>query len=175
MSRGRSRALPAGIFLLPIILMLIGAAKLASTVPFSKEIALEAWVGAHILFFVLGYVAVIYGFVVGVMYLIQASRLKRKLPPIERFHLPALEWLERANQRATVLAAILITLGCCFGHYLEHCEERNHSLDRSGDFTHRRNDFVGDRGGSFQRVVYAGAARSQGCVSNRCDVCCSWC
>ncbi len=56
---------------------------------------------------------------VGLMYLIQAHRLKKKLPPPTRFRLPALELLERANHRATIWAALLVSLGFLSGLILK--------------------------------------------------------
>jgi ABC-type uncharacterized transport system permease subunit len=114
-----------GIFLLPLILLLIGVAKMANTEPFSKEKAAIIWGYVHGAFLLVGYVAVVYGFVMGVMYLIHASRLKSKMPPTQRFRLPPLEWLERANHRATVLAAIWICFGFISGIILKLAKFEN--------------------------------------------------
>jgi ABC-type uncharacterized transport system permease subunit len=63
----------------------------------------------------LGTVAVLLGFVAGVMYLVQSYRLKHKLPTGERFRLPSLEWLERMNARSLAAAAVLVALGFVTG------------------------------------------------------------
>ena len=102
---------PSGLFLLPLVLLLIAAGWLASDVPFPPDEAGKVWGMVHGIFYLLGYIAVGIGFVVGLMYLIQAHRLKKKLPPPTRFRLPALESLERANHRATIWAAILVSIG----------------------------------------------------------------
>ncbi len=101
---------PSGLFLLPLVLLLIAAGWMASDKPFPPDEAGKVWGMVHGIFYLLGYIAVGIGFVVGLMYLIQAHRLKKKLPPT-RFRLPALESLERANHRATIWAAILVSIG----------------------------------------------------------------
>jgi ABC-type uncharacterized transport system permease subunit len=101
----------SGLFLLPLVLLLIAAGTMASEVPFTQDDAALTWGRVHGIFFLLGYVAVGIGFVVGLMYLIQANRLKKKVPAPQRLRLPALESLERANHRATIWAAIFVSLG----------------------------------------------------------------
>jgi hypothetical protein len=59
------------------------------------------------------------GFVAGVMYLVQAARLKRKLPPSGRLRLPSLEWLEKINSRVVILSALLILIGFLSGIVLK--------------------------------------------------------
>ena len=49
------------------------------------------------------------------MYLIQANRLKHKLPATQGLRLPSLEWLERVNSRAIVVSALLIGVGFASG------------------------------------------------------------
>jgi len=110
--------IPSGIFLLPLALLLIGAATLVSREPFPQERAAQIWGGAHGIFLLTGYVAVACGFVVGIMYLLQAARLKAKQLPAEHFRLPSLEWLDTANHRAIVGAAILVTVGVLSGAIL---------------------------------------------------------
>lgn len=109
----------SGLFLLPLVLLLIAAGTLASDQPFAQDYAAQTWGMVHGIFLLLGYVAVGIGFVVGLMYLIQAHRLKKKLPPPTRFRLPALESLERANHRATIWAALLVAVGFLSGLILK--------------------------------------------------------
>jgi hypothetical protein len=52
------------------------------------------------------------------MYLLQARRLKRKLPPWPGFRLPSLEWLEKVNSRVIILSAILVGVGFLAGMIL---------------------------------------------------------
>ena len=55
------------------------------------------------------------GFAAGVLYLVQASRLKRKLPAPGGLRLPSLEWLERINSRVVVISVILVAIGFLAG------------------------------------------------------------
>src|SRR5690606_6752978 len=73
------------------------------------------WGLIHGVFLLLGAVAVIAGFVAGVMYLWQADRLKRKLPPMQRLQLPSLEALERANAQAIFASVLMLSLGFLSG------------------------------------------------------------
>ena len=68
-----------GLFLLPVVLGLIGASRFATTVPLATFQAPRFWGRAHGLFLMLGTVAVLLGFVAGIMYLVQSYRLKHKL------------------------------------------------------------------------------------------------
>ncbi|MGC4006495.1 MAG: cytochrome c biogenesis protein CcsA [Pirellulales bacterium] len=106
---------PSGLFILPLVLLLIYAGHHASFVPFPTDRAAQVWGRTHGIFLLLGYVAVSFGFVVGAMYLLQANRLKQKLPGESRLKLPPLEWLERANHRATVWAPVLVGAGFVSG------------------------------------------------------------
>jgi ABC-type uncharacterized transport system permease subunit len=106
---------PMGLFILPITLALIAAAYFASTQPIATFQAPRVWGLLHGVFLMLGTVAVLLGFVAGVMYLVQSYRLKHKLPVGERFRLPSLEWLERMNARSLAAAAVLVALGFVTG------------------------------------------------------------
>jgi hypothetical protein len=116
-----------GLFLLPLVLALIGAAAwFANSRPFSPEpvarigglSAAQIWGLIHFLSILLTLVAVLMGFAAGLMYLHQASRLKRKLPPLRGFWLPSLEWLQRVNGRAVVVALIMLGIGLLSGSIL---------------------------------------------------------
>ncbi len=87
-----------GLVVLPLALLLIGAAAgLADREPLARAGASQLWGMIHGIFLLLGTVAVLIGFAAGVMYLIQAARLKRKLPPPAGLKFLSLEWLERAS------------------------------------------------------------------------------
>jgi ABC-type uncharacterized transport system permease subunit len=100
-----------GIFLLPVMLGLIGVAYGASRDPISTFAAPRFWGLVHGVFLMLGTVAVLLGFVAGVMYLIQSHRVKSKAPPSKTLRLPSLEWLERVNTRSLGAAAVLVAVG----------------------------------------------------------------
>ena len=120
---------PFGVFILPIVLGLIVAGQFwADPTPFTERSDRAAWNVLHGTSLLLATVAVAVGFVSGVMYVEQAHRLKRKLPPRGGLRLPSLEWLGRANGRSIVLAIILLALGIISGMVLNsiHLED----LDR---------------------------------------------
>jgi hypothetical protein len=110
---------PIGLFILPLVLGLIAVAALAADrEPFPATIASRYWGALHGAFLLLGTVAVLLGFVAGVMYLIQAYRLKHKLLPRPGFQLPSLEWLARFNVRAIITSLAMLALGVLSGAIL---------------------------------------------------------
>ncbi len=109
-----------GLFVLPLVLALIGVAVfLADPQPFARKPASQVWAAIHALSILLAVVAVLVGFVAGVMYFQQARRLKRKLPPPRRLRLPSLEWLDRANSRAIVVSTLMMGVGVLSGVLLK--------------------------------------------------------
>ena len=107
---------PFGLFILPSVLGLIGAAYFwADSRPFAREPASRIWALIHGMSILLATVAVLVGFAAGLMYLRQARRLKRKLPSSSRLRLPSLEWLRRANSRALVVSLIMVGIGILSG------------------------------------------------------------
>jgi ABC-type transport system involved in cytochrome c biogenesis permease subunit len=105
-----------GLFVLPLVLLLIAAAGgLADREPIARAGASQLWGMIHGVFLLLGTVAVMVGFAAGVMYLVQASRLKRKLPPPAGLRFPSLEWLERVNGRVLVISTIFVAIGFLAG------------------------------------------------------------
>lgn len=120
-----------GLILLPITLGLIGASRFASTAPFAPEQASRFWGDLHGWMLLFGTVAVCIGFSAGVMYLLQASWLKRRRPPSDELRLPSLEWLERINTGSLALSMFLVVLGFVSGVVLatlKHRGETGYSL-----------------------------------------------
>jgi ABC-type uncharacterized transport system permease subunit len=110
---------PFGLFLLPLVLGLVGVARFfADTTPFPREPASQIWGMIHAASILLATVSVLVGFVAGLMYLGQARRLKHKLAPAGALRLPSLEWLQRANSRALVIALAMLGLGILSGAIL---------------------------------------------------------
>lgn len=108
--------LAVGIFMLPMVLALIGVAySLRNAAAFPRGQALQAWGLAHGIMLLLGTIVVSFGFVAGVMFLVQSWRLKLKLPPRQGFRLPSLEWLQRANRQSLSVSAFCIALGLIAG------------------------------------------------------------
>ena len=69
---------PVGLFMLPVVLGLIGAAQLSSRAPFPQSPATQIWGAIHGSFNLAASVAVTIGAIAGIMWLIQAGRLARK-------------------------------------------------------------------------------------------------
>ncbi len=104
-----------GLFLMPAVLALVGASQLAEKTPLATFQAPREWGRIHGILLLLGTVAVLLGFIAGVMYLVQSYRLKHKMPAGERLRLPSLEWLERANGRALGAATLFVGGGFVTG------------------------------------------------------------
>ena len=108
-----------GLFILPLVLALIGAGTfLADAEPFAREPASKVWGMIHGASILLATVAVLVGFVAGLMYLRQAYRLKHKLLPRRGLRLPSLEWLRRTNSRTLVIALLMLGVGIVSGMIL---------------------------------------------------------
>jgi ABC-type transport system involved in cytochrome c biogenesis permease subunit len=72
----------------------------------------------------LGSIGVCVGFLASVMYLIQARRLRAKIPPGQGLKLLSLERLEAMNRRAITLAFPLLTIGMLIGGVLLFVDQR---------------------------------------------------
>ncbi len=104
-----------GVFLLPAVLALIGVSLFAATEPLASFEAPRVWGLVHGVLLLLGTVAVLLGFLSGLMYLLQSSRLKHKTSSSDGLRLPSLEWLERVNSRSLGAAALLVGGGFLTG------------------------------------------------------------
>ncbi len=114
-----------GIFLLPLVLVAVGLARVTQALPpFSQSSALVSWRFVHGSALLIGTVAVVLGFATGVMYLVHSYRLKHKLPPRPGLRLPTLEWLQRFNRETLWISTGSLALGLVSGIVL--------NLSRSG-------------------------------------------
>jgi ABC-type uncharacterized transport system permease subunit len=105
-----------GVFALPLVLLLAAVAyPFQDAPPFPRDRALQSWGLVHGGMLLIGTVTVSFGFVAGVMYLVQSYRLKHKLPPREGLKLPSLEWLQNVNKQALWYSAWCIALGLVAG------------------------------------------------------------
>ncbi|MEX0677799.1 MAG: hypothetical protein WD063_12030 [Pirellulales bacterium] len=111
-----------GLYMLPMALALVVAAAFADREPIAAGEALRAWGAVHGIALLIGTLAVMVGFVAGIMYLVQSYRLKHKQPPVPGFRLPSLEWLEKVNGRVIILSALLIGVGFLAGIILNLLE-----------------------------------------------------
>ena len=108
--------------MLPMAVALVVAAAFAEREPIAAGDALRAWGAVHGIALLVGTLAVMVGFVAGIMYLLQSYRLKHKRPPAPGFRSPSLEWLEKVNGRVIILSALLIGVGFLAGIILNLLE-----------------------------------------------------
>ena len=117
-----------GLFVLPAVLVFVVSARLfADPAPFPKTTASHLWGTIHGVCLLLGTVAVTVGFLTGLMYLLQAHRLKKKLPPGQGIKLPSLEWLQHMNARTIAVAALTLAAGFLAGIVLNLINARQGS------------------------------------------------
>ena len=119
-----SRGTASGVFILPLVLLLIGMAQFATKESFAPQRASRAWGDVHGTALLLGTVSVLVGFAAGAMYLVQSYRLKHKLLPSEGLRLPSLERLEKLNSRALLVSVVLIGIGFGAGLMLNAVKNR---------------------------------------------------
>lgn len=118
-----------GLFLLPVVLGLIGAAQLSSRAPFPQSPATQVWGVIHGSFNLAASVAVAGGAVAGLMWLIQAARLARKRAPAQGLRLPSLELLATTSRRAAQVAAWTAVAGFASGLVLNAVNRRHGLLE----------------------------------------------
>jgi ABC-type uncharacterized transport system permease subunit len=105
----------AGIFALPLVLVLIAVASFfRDAAPFDRD-PVWIWGMLHGTTLLLGSVFVMLGCISGVMYLVQSYRLKRKLLPRQGLKLPSLEWLQGANKLTLIVGSLLLAAGLAAG------------------------------------------------------------
>ncbi len=102
-------------FFLPTVLALIGlATAMRDRPPFSRTEATELWRNIHALSMVVGAGAVLFGFLAGMMYLVQSWRLKQKRAG-SSLRLPTLESLQRLNRHCLIVSTSAVGLGMLAG------------------------------------------------------------
>lgn len=105
-----------GLFLLPVVLVLIGVGlQLGVENQFSVGRAKSIWNMVHGFALLVGTAIVALGFVFGVVYLVQANRLKKKIHQSKHFRLPSLEWLQRSCELSLVTSTLLLAVGLISG------------------------------------------------------------
>ncbi len=112
------RALAVGLFVLPLVLGLVVIAgwfapRESDWTQWGGTIAF--WGTVHGVFLLLGAVFTSVAFFVGLMYLVQARRLKAKKPSRTEIGLPSLEQSERIHRAAITIAFPLLTFGLLIG------------------------------------------------------------
>ena len=112
---------PFGLFLLPLALALDRRGHVSGQRPTVGPRAgrREFWGAIHGISILLAAVAVLVGFVAGLMYLgqVAAPETQDRRPP-RGLRLPSLEWLQRANSRAIVVSVLMLGVGMFSGMVL---------------------------------------------------------
>jgi len=115
---------PVGLFLLPVVLGLVGAATIASREPFLHDSASLFWGRIHGGLHLVWSVSVVLGAIAGGMWLIQAGRLSRKQAPARGFRMPSLERLAHVTARTPSIAAWTAAAGFASGIVLNAVNRR---------------------------------------------------
>ncbi|HXZ25977.1 MAG TPA: cytochrome c biogenesis protein CcsA [Nitrospiria bacterium] len=106
-----------GSFILPLsFLLALPAGVLRSGHGEAQPVLLSsAWLGIHIVFSLLGFVAFAVAFIIGLMYLLQHRLLKEKRFNMLYEQLPSLDLLDEMNQGTILLGFPLLTIGILAG------------------------------------------------------------
>ena len=113
-----SSRLNLGIFVYPLVLLLIGVAYKLDQVPNTELYVAKArrsWGLLHASLLVFGVVAAAAGCLSALMYLLQHRRLKTSHAERQGFQMPSLPRLAAANRWAFLLSFLLLTLGYASG------------------------------------------------------------
>ena len=122
-----------GLFLLPVVMILIAVGiRLDGGAAFSVGRVKSIWSMVHSSTLLLGTAIVALGFVFGVVYLIQASRLKRKIVASKLFRLPSLEWLQRSSEVSLIASTLLLGGGLISGIALNLVNQAAHAEVSTG-------------------------------------------
>ncbi len=110
----RDRRLGLGVFLLPLVLLLVSSSTSMKREPRVRDAqyAVEMF---HASLLVFGIAGVTIGFLLSLMYLVQHNRLRHKTPDPDSLQLYSLERLGRMNWWAVVGSVPLLTLGMLAG------------------------------------------------------------
>ncbi len=104
-----------GLFFLPVVLVIIGATYFVSDQPRPLLEDQQALKMTHAGLLVFGMGGVAIGFVIGLMYLVQHRRLKRKHAQTGGLSMPSLAKLARWNRLSVMLSFPLLTAGMLTG------------------------------------------------------------
>lgn len=130
---GYDRRVGVGIFVLPVILVLVSVAYFVSDTPSAavrggiesaEKEALQGWLMLHASLLGLGIAGVVAGIVLSLMYLVQHRRLRHKQAGPSGLTLFSLERLARWNRLSVVAAVPLLSLGLAVGFLLGYLAHR---------------------------------------------------
>jgi ABC-type uncharacterized transport system permease subunit len=113
------RDLAVGLFLLPLVLLFVGAAYFVNDSPnamiATRESAIQKWAMLHATLLMFGIAGVVWGIVCSLMYLVQHRRLKQQQTLQQGLTLPSLPRLARWNRWSVMVSIPLLTLGMLTG------------------------------------------------------------
>lgn len=119
------RELAVGLFLLPLVLLLIAATYFVNSEtitsvgePGQHRALVKSWAMLHSSLLIFGIAGVLIGLVLGLMYVVQHRRLKHKQPLHDGLSLPSLAKLSRWNWWSVMISIPLLTLGMATGVWL---------------------------------------------------------
>lgn len=114
------RAVPTGAFLLPAVILLIGAALFAreEQAVVLDTVVLQRWGMLHAGTLAVGIVCVLAACVAALMYLIHYRRLRSHASGADRIRLPSLEQLSAINRWMVTTSVPLLTVGMLTGFVL---------------------------------------------------------
>ncbi len=104
-----------GIFFLPLVLLIVGSTYFVGQEPRAVMEGQHSLKMAHAALLVFGISGVVIGFVIGLMYLVQHRRLKRKHGQAGGLSMPSLAKLARWNRLSVMLSFPLLTAGMLTG------------------------------------------------------------
>ena len=117
----------AGLFTMPLVLLCIAVGSwpgARNTFPVGETKTI--WNTIHGLSLLFGTAVVALGFLFGLMYLLQARRLKKN--QILHLRMPSLEWLQKSGERALWVSTVLLTIGVLSGVAI-NISNRNQGAD----------------------------------------------
>lgn len=115
-----NRELSLGIFVFPLVLILVGSARFVSQAPNPRIGIAYWWSMLHASLWVFGILGVSMALIVSLMYLVQHYRLKHKRAELPALHLLSLERLSRMNWWLIILSVPLLTLGMLTGLWMTY-------------------------------------------------------
>ncbi len=105
-----------GLFVIPLILVLIGVGQLLrDSEPFPVETTINVWRVIHGVSWLVGTMFICLGMAFGIMYLVQSYRLKNKRRSSEHFKLSTLEFLQSMNRLSLFSSAVALAVGLLSG------------------------------------------------------------
>ncbi len=113
--------LAVGVFALPVVIVLVCSAHFLNQDPntaLNAELARRHWGMLHASFLVFGMAAAAFGFLSGLMYLVQHRRLKTRHGEQAGLKMPSLARLVQVNRWSVMLAFLMLTLGFASGVFL---------------------------------------------------------